>query len=54
MDLTLVEVDDDVKVGDEVFVFGNKRQARFDADDLALMSDTISYEILITRGRIAG
>jgi alanine racemase len=45
MDLMVVEVDDSVKVGDEVVIFGNKDKCINDAGDLAAIAQTISYEI---------
>jgi len=45
MDLTVIEVDQDVKIGDEVIIFGNKNECINDANDLAELADTISYEI---------
>jgi alanine racemase len=45
MDLTVIEVDDKVKIGDEVIIFGDKSVCACDANDLARMIKTISYEI---------
>jgi alanine racemase len=45
MDLMLIEVDENVKTGDDVFVFGNKNECFYDAKDLAGLSQTISYDI---------
>ena len=45
MDLSVVEVDDTVKIGDEVMIFGNKRDCINDAKDLAIKAGTICYEI---------
>lgn len=45
MDLITVLVDDRVKVGDDVVVFGNKKSALYDAEDIAEFCGTISYEI---------
>lgn len=45
MDLTAIEVDDEVKLGDEVIVFGKKEEGVNTADTLAELSGTISYEI---------
>lgn len=46
MDLMVIEVDKNVKIGDEVFVFGNKEKAFYNAKDLANLCNTISYEII--------
>ena len=45
MDLSVIEVDKKVKMGDKVIVFGNKKKCINDANDLAILSNTISYEI---------
>ena len=45
MDLTVIEVDGNVKTGDEVFIFGNKKECLNDAKSLADKINTISYEI---------
>ncbi len=45
MDLTVIEADENVKPGDEVIIFGDKSVCRHDANDLAKMAKTISYEI---------
>lgn len=45
MDLMVIEVDDSVKIGDEVVIFGNKATAPNDAKSLAKQIGTISYEI---------
>lgn len=45
MDLTVIEVDKNVKIGDEVIIFGNKKECVNTAEDLAILSNTISYEI---------
>ena len=45
MDLTIIEVDQNVKIGDDVIIFGNKKECINDAKNLAKMIDTISYEI---------
>ena len=45
MDLMVIEVDDSVKIGDEVVIFGNKNIAPNDAKSLAKQIGTISYEI---------
>ncbi|MCX7884953.1 MAG: alanine racemase [Caloramator sp.] len=48
MDQCMIDVTDcgDVKVGDEVIVMGEKNGIRNNADDIAKMLGTISYEIL--------
>ncbi len=45
MDLSVIEVDKNVKIGDEVIIFGNKKECINTAEDLADLSNTISYEI---------
>ncbi|MBN2545317.1 MAG: alanine racemase [Spirochaetes bacterium] len=45
MDLTVIEVDKDIKIGDTVLIFGNKNECINDANDLAKIAGTISYEI---------
>lgn len=45
MDLTVIEADENVKVGDEVIIFGAKPDCHQDADDIAALQGTISYEI---------
>lgn len=45
MDLMMIEVDEDVKVGDEVIVFGRDEECINSAETLAKLSNTISYEI---------
>lgn len=45
MDLMVIKVDESVRVGDEVIVFGNKELCANDAKDLAGFAGTISYEI---------
>ena len=45
MDLSVIEVDKNVKIGDDVYIFGDKNKCINDANDLAKLSDTISYEI---------
>ena len=45
MDLSVIEVDKSVKLGDNVIIFGNKKNCINDANDLAKLSNTISYEI---------
>ncbi len=46
MDLTVVEVDKKVNVGDTVYIFGSPKYAPLNANDIANRSGTISYEIL--------
>jgi len=45
MDLTVIEVDSNVKIGDDVIIFGKKSECINDAKDLAFLAGTISYEI---------
>lgn len=45
MDLTVVQIDKNVKIGDEVIIFGKKSECINDAADLAKLAGTISYEI---------
>lgn len=46
MDQTSISIDENVKVGDEVILIGESENGKVFADDLAKLSDTISYEIL--------
>lgn len=46
MDLMVIEVDENVKIGDNVYIFGNKERAFYDAKDLASLCNTITYEIV--------
>ena len=47
MDQTMIDVTDiDVKVGDEVIVFGSGSCGERTADDLAVCADTINYEVV--------
>ena len=48
MDQTMLDVTDidDVKIGDEVVVFGDGSMGERTADDLAKVSDTINYEVV--------
>lgn len=50
MDQTMLDVTDieDIKVGDEVIVFGSGLQGERTADDLAKSADTINYEVVCT------
>lgn len=50
MDQTMVDISDidGVEIGDEVLVFGNGSDGERTADDLALCSDTINYEVVCT------
>ena len=45
MDLSIIEVDEKIKIGDDVIIFGKKSECINNAKDLALLADTISYEI---------
>ncbi|HHS49307.1 MAG TPA: alanine racemase [Desulfurella acetivorans] len=52
MDMFAIDVSDvDVKVGDEVIIMGESNTYKIDADDLALLSSTINYEILTNIGK---
>jgi len=52
MDMFTIDVSDvDVKVGDEVIILGESENCKVDADDLAQLSSTISYEILVNIGK---
>ena len=46
MDLMVIEVDETVKIGDEVFLFGNPKLCYHTANDIAKITCTISYEIV--------
>ncbi len=46
MNLTVVEIDERVSVGDDVYIFGDSHLCINNADDLANQLNTISYEIL--------
>jgi alanine racemase len=50
MDQTMIDVTDidDVKIGDEVVVFGSGEYGERTADDLAACADTINYEVVCT------
>ncbi|HWR23500.1 MAG TPA: alanine racemase [Feifaniaceae bacterium] len=50
MDQFMVDVTEieGVKVGDEAVLLGRQGGASFDADDMAALADTISYEILLS------
>lgn len=45
MDLTVINADDNIKVGDEAWIFGSPKYAKMNAEDLAEICGTISYEI---------
>ncbi len=52
MDQMMVDVSDiDAKYGDEVVLIGQSKGEKITADDLAMLSDTISYEILCGIGK---
>ncbi|MDD7795663.1 alanine racemase [Clostridium sp. 'White wine YQ'] len=53
MDQVMVDVTDvgEVSVGDEVVLLGEQGEAKFNADDLAEILDTINYEIICMIGR---
>lgn len=46
MNLTMVEVDDDVRVGDEVVLLGNSESKNITAEELADHANSINYEIV--------
>lgn len=46
MDQTSVSINKNVKVGDEVILIGESKNKKVSADNLAKLSNTISYEIL--------
>lgn len=45
MDLTAIKVSSDVKIGDEVLIFGKDNYGEIAVEDMALKLKTISYEI---------
>ena len=45
MDLSVIEVDENVGLGDDVYIFGDKNNCINDANNLAKLSNTISYEM---------
>lgn len=45
MDLTVINADETVHVGDSAWIFGSSKYAQMNAADLAKMCGTISYEI---------
>ena len=53
MDLTMVDVTDvpEVRVGDEVVLFGEQRDAVLPVEEVATGSETLPYEILCTIGK---
>ncbi len=53
MDVTMIDVTeiDDVRVGDEVVLFGEQGEARITLEEVALASDTLSYDVLISIGK---
>lgn len=53
MDMTLVDVSNvkDVAVGADVCLIGQQQQKSIGADDLAKLTDTISYEVVCTIGK---
>lgn len=55
MDQFMVDVTDieDVKLGDEVILLGSDGEIKFDAEDMANILNTISYEVLCLIGRRA-
>ena len=55
MDQFMVDVTDieNVKSGDEVILLGNDGEVKFDAEDMANILNTISYEVLCLIGRRA-
>lgn len=54
MDQFMVDVTDiDLKIGDEVILLGESNGVKFDAEDIAKILNTISYEVLCLIGRRA-
>lgn len=53
MDQTMIDVTDidDVKIGDEVVIFGSGKNGEPTADDLANNTDTINYEVVCLVGK---
>jgi alanine racemase len=53
MDQCMIDVTDvgPVKVGDEVILLGSENGVKFDADDIAELIDTISYEVVCMIGK---
>lgn len=53
MDQTMIDVTDieDVKIGDEVVIFGTGENGEMTADDLAKNTDTINYEVVCLVGK---
>ncbi|HKV55089.1 MAG TPA: alanine racemase [Candidatus Binataceae bacterium] len=53
MDLTMVDVTDvpEVRIGDEVILWGGAGEAMISVNDVARLAQTISYEMLCTVGR---
>lgn len=53
MDQFMVDITDipNVKLGDEVILLGSDNNVKFDADDMAELLNTISYEILCNIGK---
>ncbi len=52
MDMFAIDISDiEAKVGDEVIIMGESNTHKIDADDLALFSKTINYEILTNIGK---
>jgi alanine racemase len=53
MDMTLIDVTEvpDVKIGDEVVIFGKQGEEEIRVEELARKSDTIPYEILCNVGK---
>lgn len=45
MDLTAIQASDDLKMGDEVLIFGKDRFGQIEVEDMAKKLNTISYEI---------
>ncbi|MCH5149432.1 MAG: alanine racemase [Spirochaetales bacterium] len=45
MDLTVIDADENVHVGDSAWIFGSSKYAQMNAADLARICGTISYEI---------
>lgn len=55
MDQFMVDITDieNVHLGNEVILLGSDGNVKFDADDIAKLTNTISYEVLCLIGRRA-
>ncbi len=54
MDIVLIDLTDikDARVNDDVILIGNGKECKITAEDIAKKTDTISYEVLTSIGRI--